>query len=93
MLHRSKTRVTEEEAKEIVELFHSFQKTPVIAFGSAHARTGGASADARRRFIRRIDGLAVKYGLEPQEGEWGFDSETRQFLSSFPIVEHLSEED
>lgn len=86
-MNRSKAVVTEAERDEILELHRTAQQTPVIAFGSAHAMTGGASADARRFMIRRIDELATSYGLEPQQGEWGFDPETRQFLSQYPIVE------
>ena len=86
-MYRSKAIATADETAEIVQLAKRMRETPVIAFSSAHAMTGGASADARRAFIRRIDEIATLHGLQAQEGEWGFDPTTSHFLSSHPIVE------
>jgi hypothetical protein len=86
-MYRSKAIATEEEAKEIMDLYKNMRNTPVIAFGSAHAMTGGASADVSRYFFRRLGEIARNHGLADQRGEWGFDPETRHFLSSYPIVE------
>jgi len=86
-MYRSQAVATEAESEEILRLHESARTTRVIAIGSAHAMTGGASADARRAFIRRLDESARSHGLADQAGEWGFDAETRQFLSEHPIVE------
>ena len=88
MVFRSKAKATKEEIGRISELHKAVTSTPVIAFGSAHAMTGGASADARRGFIRYINGIAKRHGLADQRGEWGFDLETGEFLSEYPIKEN-----
>lgn len=86
-MHRSKATVTEEEAAELMELWRSASTTPVMLIGGINT-----AASARQRFIRRIDELATSYGLAPQKGEWGFDRETRQFLSQYPIEEEADVE-
>ncbi len=84
-MHKSEAKLSPEELEEVMKLHREANATPVIAFGSAHAMAGGASADARRRVIRRIDELATSYGLKPQDGEWGIDLDGH-FLSQYPIA-------
>lgn len=85
-MYRSKVRATPEEVEELTELNQQALSTPVFALSSEHAMTGGASADARRRVIRRMDEIAISHGLSPQAGEWGMDLDGT-FLSEHPIVE------
>ncbi len=89
-MYKSKIKATPKELEELMELSDAVTNTPVIAFSSAHAMTGGASADARRILIRRMDEIAKGYGLECQAGEWGIDKDG-YFLSMHPIKEHAVE--
>ena len=81
-MHRSKATVTKEENEEILRLHKQASTTPVMMVGGFCGAT-----QAWKSFHAYIDGLAKAYGLKDQPGEWGFDSETGQFLSEFPIKE------
>jgi len=79
-MFRSKVLATIEETEEIMELHRKATTTPVIKVGTY---MGGH--DEWKNLVERLEEMATAHGLEPQAGEWGFDIETRQFLSSFPI--------
>ena len=79
-MFRSKATVTEEESNEILRLYHEARSTPVMLVGGVDA-----SSHVWKAFHDHLDKLAKQYGLVYQPGEWGFDPETRQFLSEFAI--------
>jgi hypothetical protein len=81
-MYRSKATVTEEEDKEIARLHKIASGTPVLLIGGIDV-----ASDAWRRLHDYIDELARKHGLADQPGEWGYDAQTRQFLSDYRIVE------
>jgi hypothetical protein len=87
-MYRSKAKATQEERDEIVKLWEAAQSTPVIAFSSAHAlEEGGLSGQAWSRLNRRVHELALAHGLAEQEGFYGLDPASGEFLSQYPISE------
>ncbi len=81
-MYRSKARLTADEIDEIKQL-HKSATAPMIALHTipAGAKSGWA------RLHERIDEMAAAHGLKSQAGEWGVDTESAEFLSTFPIVE------
>jgi len=73
---------TDDEVKKLKELLHRAQTTPVIAFSSAHAMSGGASGDAWQRVKERCHGAALAHGLPEIPGFYGCDLETGEFVQS-----------
>lgn len=81
-MYRSKARVTQEQADEIVRRYKEARSTPVMMIGGVDV-----AGSAWRGFLDHLDEVARGLGLKDQPGEWGFDQETRQFLSAYPIEE------
>ena len=78
---RTNVFATTDEAAKIKKLHKEAQGTPCIAFGSAHALSGGASADAWRRLHEEIDRTAGLHGLPAVAGHYGFDAENNEFVT------------
>lgn len=81
-MNRSQIRATANEMEEIKRL-HQAASGPVLAIGGGF----GQPTDHWRVLLNRLDELATGHGLAPQQGEWGLDLETGEFLSNHPIVE------
>ena len=69
----------DEQAQQIKAAVTSWQNTPVIAFSTAHALAGGASADAREHVMRTIYDAALANGLPAFEGYYGYDPARNEF--------------
>ncbi len=77
-MFRSKVKASGDERVEVGKLWMA-TSAPVF-YSSAHMR-------AREVAHRRTHEIALAHGLPEQEGFYGLDLETGEFLSQYPIKE------